>query len=67
MSEKTTAQVAEQLGINKQSLIVFLARHPDLKPVKRMEPFDYFLWTAEEIERLKEAKASAKIGRPKKQ
>lgn len=66
MSEQTTAQVAETLGTSRQSLIVFLSRHPDLKPEKRLLPSGDLLWSDEEIERLKEAKAKAKGGRPKK-
>lgn len=67
MSEKTTSQVADLLGTGRPSLITFLSRHPELRPEKRIEPSGDFLWTDAEIERLKEAKAKAKGGRPKKQ
>jgi len=67
MNEKTTAQVASLVGTSRQSLNMFLSRHPDLRPEKRLQPSGDLLWTDEEIDRLKEAKAKAKGGRPKKQ
>jgi hypothetical protein len=66
MNEKTTAQVADMIGTSRTSLNTFLSRHPDLRPAKRLKPSGDLLWTDEEIERLKEAKAKAKNGRPRK-
>lgn len=66
MDQKTTAQVADMLGTSRTSLNTFLSRHPDLRPTMRLQPSGDLLWTEEEIERLKQAKASAKGGRPKK-
>lgn len=66
MSEKSTSQVAGLLGISRPSLITFLSRHPEVRPEKRIQPSGDLLWTDEDIERLKEAKAKAKGGRPKK-
>lgn len=67
MNEKTSAQVAERMGISRTSLNTFLVRHPELKPALRLQPSGDLLWTEEEIQRLIEAKAKARGGRPKKQ
>lgn len=67
MDQKTTAQVADILGTSRTSLNTFLSRHPGLRPAMRLQPSGDLLWSDDEIERLKEAKAKAKGGRPKKQ
>jgi hypothetical protein len=68
MAIKTSTQVADELGITRESLIVYLGRHPELKPAKRIEPSGDFIWTDEEIEQLAEARRNkSKGGRPKKQ
>lgn len=64
MTEKTTEQVATELGKNKKSLIVTLQRHPHLKPAKSFG--QNFMWTRGEIDRLAAHYGSAKPGRPAK-
>ena len=64
MTEKTTTQVAAELGKSKASLIVVLQRHPHLKPAKSFG--QNFVWTRSEIDRLAAHYGSAKPGRPAK-
>lgn len=68
MNEKTTAQVADQIGTSRKNLNLYLVRHPELRPAKRLQPSGDLLWTDEEIERLIETRAVKKNkgGRPKK-
>ncbi len=50
MNFKTSAQVAEILGMSWQSLNMFLNNHPELRPVKRLAPSGDLWWTDEEID-----------------
>lgn len=68
MEDITTTQVANRMGIKREALLVFLKRHPDLKPKRQLQPSRTYIWTEEEVQRLIEAKANKiKGGRPKKQ
>lgn len=67
MDEKTTSQVAVQLSTNRKTINMFLSRHPELRPVKRLQPSGDLLWTEEEIQRLIERRDNpSKRGRPRK-
>jgi len=68
MSEKTTAQVADQVGTSRKNLNLYLVRHPELRPAKRLQPSGDLLWTEQDIQRLIETRATRKHkgGRPKK-
>ena len=67
MSElKTSAQASEIVGTaSRNSLTVFIKRHPDLKPKVQLPSGDY-LWTLEEIERVKARKGAIRPGRKPK-
>jgi hypothetical protein len=65
MSEKTTAQVAKELGSTRKKIIAYLRLHPELKPAKRLYPSNVFLWNDEEIERFRHWPIG-KRGQPKK-
>jgi hypothetical protein len=67
METKTTKQVAEELGLSETNLIVYLNRNPQLKPANRHYEKGAFLWTDEEIEAVRQARAIRGTGRPKKQ
>jgi len=60
----TSGQVAGQLGIARNSLMMFLSRHPQLHPARRIGQ-DLF-WSEGEVTALAQAKATAKPGRPSK-
>lgn len=53
--KKTTSEVVPKLGISHQGLIVYLSRHPELKPGERLPNGD-FLWDDAEVQRLLEAR-----------
>ena len=65
MAEKTTSQVASEIGIPRKTILSFIARHPELVPAKRLSPSNDYLWTDEEIEAFRHRSLS-KPGRPKK-
>jgi len=68
MAIKTSSQVARELGITREALMMYLQRHSELRPTQRIEPSQDFIWTDEEINKLIEArKTKNKGGRPKKQ
>lgn len=50
MEHKTTAEVAKRLGVDHNTLSVYVARHPELKPDLRVGTA--FLWDDSDIERL---------------
>lgn len=60
----TSSQAAGMLGMERASLITFLARHEELRPGLRIGQ-DLF-WREGEIEAVRQAKATAKRGRPAK-
>lgn len=67
MDKKTTSEVAKEMNITKGSLLVYLQRHPKLRPAERVQVsgMNYFLWTEAEIAAVIETKANAVNGRPK--
>ncbi len=69
MDKKTTEQAASQLGISRQVLINYIGRHPLLRPAVQLHKAGLLMWTDEEIEAVRVARASysSKGGRPKKQ
>jgi len=73
MNNKTTEQAAIELGLSRPSLIAFISRRPHLRPATQLHKAGLYLWTDEEIEAVREAKASirdrqpTKVGRPTKQ
>jgi hypothetical protein len=67
METKTTQQVAAQLGVSEPNLIVYLNRNPQLRPANRQHEKGAFLWTDEEIEAVRQARATWKASRPKRQ
>ena len=66
MADKTTSQVANELGIGRKTILAYISRHPELVPAKRLSPSKDYLWTDEEIEAFRNRPFS-KSGRPKKQ
>jgi len=66
MELKTTDQAATELGLSRPVLIVYISRHPHLRPATQLHKAGLFLWTDDEIEAIREAKANSKNGRPKK-
>lgn len=64
MSGKTTQQVAELVGKSKAHIIVTLERHPELRPSGKFG--QNFVWTQEEIARLKAHMGASRRGRPAK-
>ena len=69
MEKKTTEQAAIELGISRQVLINYVGRHPHLRPAAKLHKAGLLMWTDEEIEAVRQARASysSKGGRPKKQ
>lgn len=68
MNPKSTSQAAEELGITRKTLVVWLYRHPECKPTAKIEPSGDFLWTDQDIEKVRESrKQKSKGGRPKKE
>ncbi len=67
MEKKTTEQAATELGMSRQGLINYISRHPKLRPETQLYKAGLLLWTDEEIQAVRKAKANSKIGRPKKQ
>lgn len=58
---------ATQIGITLTNLQVWLARHPEYRPQRRISGDD-LLWTDEDIERVKEARlGTVKHGRRKEE
>lgn len=67
MNIKTTAGAAEQLGLTRKTLIMWLQRHPELKPPTRIQPSNDFIWTDEDISKVEASRQRrSKGGRPKK-
>ena len=60
----TSVQVADSLGMTRNALMMFLHRHNDAVPARKVG-FDWF-WTEDEIEVIRQAKSTAKRGRPTK-
>lgn len=59
-------QVATQIGITLSALQVWLMRHPDHRPQRRISGDD-LLWTAEDVERVRQARQrTAKYGTRRK-
>jgi len=65
MADKTTTQVANQLGIPRKTILAYIARHPELVPAKRLSPSNDYLWTDDEMEAFQNRQLR-KPGRPKK-
>ena len=61
-----TREAGEQLGLQITALRMWLQRHPEYRPKRRISGDD-LLWSAEDIERVRQARATIKQGqRPKK-
>ena len=67
MDKKTTDQAAAELGISRPLLITYISRHPELRPANQIHKANLLLWTDEEIEAVRQARAVRGTGRPKKQ
>ncbi len=59
-----TPGVARALALKPNTLIAWLSRNPEYKPKRRISGDD-LLWTPEDIERVKEARANSKLCRPR--
>lgn len=67
---KTTKQVAEELGVERNHLTATLSNHPGLRPKEKKmfgPTFGYYVWTDEEIEVVRQYYDSVKTGRPRKE
>ncbi len=64
MGDKTTSQVAHELGLQRKTIIAYISRHPELVPARRLYPSKDFLWTDEEIDAYRNRPKLK--GRPKK-
>ena len=64
--QKTTAEVAIRLGVKRETIILTVWRHPELRPARLIPPRN-FLWTESEIERLIAHRAARKGGKPSQQ
>lgn len=58
--KETTSEVAQRLGLLRNSLTTYLTRHPDLRPAERLPNGD-FLWGPEDVERLIERRQRRKV------
>ena len=67
MVQKTTEQAAIDLGISRPVLINYITRHPELRPANQLHKAGLLMWTDEEIEAVREARATRKAGRPAKE
>jgi|GEM_PF-5142769 len=67
MEVKTTEQAALELGMSRPVLIVYITRHPELRPCAQLHKANLLMWTDEEIEAVRMARATRGPGRPKKQ
>ncbi len=67
MESKTTEQAALELGMSRPVLITYISRHPELRPAGQIHKANLLLWTDEEIEAVRQARAIRGNGRPKKQ
>ena len=67
MAQKTTEQAAADLGISRPVLINYITRHPELRPANQLHKAGLLMWTDEEIEAVREARANRGNGRPRKQ
>lgn len=63
--KKTTAQVAQMLGIARSTVNGIVRRFPGLRPLQQIPPGD-LLWSPEEIERLIAHRAVNKSGKRRK-
>jgi hypothetical protein len=50
MSKKTSAEVAHELGITHNRLLLFLTRHPAFRPAERVGKRRMYLWSELEID-----------------
>ena len=50
-------EAGEQLGLKKPALRAWLTRHPEYRPKRRISGDD-LLWTREDIERVRQARAA---------
>lgn len=57
LSHKTTAEVAEQLGMTRVGINQYLYNHTDLKP-KGQLPSGDLMWTEAEIQALRAARST---------
>jgi hypothetical protein len=58
MQLKTTDQAAQALGITQDNLKVYIWRHPELRPAHADPKVSMLFWTDEEIEAVRQARAS---------
>ena len=59
----TTLEVASQLGISRQTVLMLVNRHPHLRPATQLSSGG-FLWSADEIAAVVAHRATHKRGRP---
>lgn len=64
MRNRTTAQVAKELGVGKARILMAVNRHPELKPAQSFG--QNFAWNDSEVQRLVSHFGSHKAGRPSK-
>lgn len=63
---KTSKQASKEIGtVNRNSLVVYINRHVELKPAIKLDSGEY-LWTEEEIKRVIARKDTHRSGRPSK-
>ena len=66
MAQKTTEQAADELGMSRPVLITYVRRHPELRPANQLHKAGLLMWTDEEIDAVRQARATRKAGRPAK-
>lgn len=62
MRLRTTQEAAKELGKSKAHVITTLDRNPELRPAQMFG--QNFMWTDEDVERLRTYYKTAKRGRP---
>ena len=63
----TTTQVAERLGMHRNSVTKMLSLHPELKPTRSLIPSGTLLWTEEDVQKVMRFRENpSKGGRPRK-
>ena len=67
MAQKTTEQAADELGMSRPVLITYISRHPELRPANQLHKAGLLMWTDEEIDAVRQARATRKAGRPAKE
>ena len=55
-----TSEVAKLLDISHKTLIMFVIRNPELKPAEQLGDTDYYLWSDQDIARVRERRAKRK-------